>query len=74
MVDLEIVAPNPEAGAQTGSAAASSGSLVASEPVDPTVVEASVPGVEKAGLQALTDNPRAQRKAKQNLAALSAPE
>ena len=74
VVDLDIVAPNPEAGARAGSAPRSAGSLVASEPVAPTITEESVRGVEKLGLQALTDNPRAQEKARADLAALSAPE
>src|SRR5680860_471613 len=74
VVDLDIVLPAPDQGAGSTSAPQSAGSLVASEPVEPTVTEEPVDGVEKQGLQALTENPRAQRKAREDLAALSAPE
>lgn len=73
VVDLDIVAPAPrqEAAARLPQAAAS---LVAVEPVAPTVIAEPVDGVEKRGLEALTSNPRAQQRAEEDLAALSAPE
>ncbi len=73
VVSLDIVAPAPgtEVGPPTEQAR---GALVASEPVKPEVEEIPVEGVEKAGIQALTDRPRLQRNAASELAALSAPQ
>ncbi|HSE09393.1 MAG TPA: FG-GAP-like repeat-containing protein [Nocardioidaceae bacterium] len=69
---LNIVGPTPETAERPG-ASVPAVALVASEPVEPEVTEVPIKGVERAGLQALTRRPAAQRNAAADLAALSSP-
>ena len=55
IVTLDIVAPTPPAVTGQAPAAQGTGSLVASEPVEPQVAEVPITGVDPAGLKALTN-------------------
>ena len=73
VVPLEIVAPAPQGPGRPVLAAPAEMALVASEPVEPEVSEMPVRGVEKAGLEALTEREAARESQDEELAALSAP-
>jgi hypothetical protein len=60
VVTLDIVAPTPPAVTGGASAAHGTGSLVASEPVEPQVSEVPITGVDPAGLKALTGGSASQ--------------
>lgn len=70
---LDIVAPAPQQDTSSTRAMPAAVALVASAPVEPTVTEVPLQGVEGAGLAALARRP-ARREATAELAALSAPE
>ncbi|MDQ3615950.1 MAG: FG-GAP-like repeat-containing protein [Actinomycetota bacterium] len=73
MVSLDIVAPHPQRPVGDLSGRPATASLVATEPVRPDVSEVPVEGVDPAGLDAVTHDARKRQKARQQLAALSAP-
>lgn len=70
---LDIVGPAPQQDTPSTQAMPAV-ALVASAPVEPSVTEIPLEGVERDGLEALTRRPAARREAAAELAALSAPE
>ena len=77
IIDLDIVAPPSAArsgsGAGTGPGAASAGSLVASEPVEPIVTEVPITDAHGLATQGATENASAQRVGRTPDAALTQP-